>query len=198
MPTIDNSSYRTSIFGFPNSPALPIDDQNLGLRDIRAALGWVQDNIAGFGGDPLAITLGGESAGADAVAAMAYSHVNNPIARAYLLESGQPLAALGYAADPTGEYFRIAKTVGCRNKDDSEAELKCMKSIPAVELRRAVSNETFLSFGYPNGGSPMIDNLTLFPAEEYLRKGSAGEFARLVCTLGVVIQASLANCASRS
>jgi carboxylesterase type B len=56
-------SYRLGLFGFPNSPALPNDGQNLGIRDQRLAIEWVHDNIAAFGGDPEHIVIGGESAG---------------------------------------------------------------------------------------------------------------------------------------
>jgi acetylcholinesterase len=50
-------NYRVNIFGFPNSAALPLTEQNLGLLDQRAALEWVRSNIAAFGGDPSRITI---------------------------------------------------------------------------------------------------------------------------------------------
>ena len=60
-------NYRMGLFGFLSQDDLNAEGHlwgNYGILDIQAALRWVQDNIAAFGGDPNNVTLGGQSAGA--------------------------------------------------------------------------------------------------------------------------------------
>lgn len=61
-----NINYRLGIFGFLAHPWLQDEDAVgcFGLADQIAALTWVHDNIAAFGGDPDNITILGQSAGA--------------------------------------------------------------------------------------------------------------------------------------
>ncbi|OBK20314.1 carboxylesterase [Mycobacterium asiaticum] len=62
-------NYRLGALGFLDLSSFDSRDfdSNIGLRDALAALAWVRDNIAAFGGDPANVTLFGESAGAGLV-----------------------------------------------------------------------------------------------------------------------------------
>lgn len=50
-------NYRTNVFGFPESPDIPVQQNNLGLLDQELVFTWVQQNIAQFGGDKDQVTL---------------------------------------------------------------------------------------------------------------------------------------------
>ncbi|TAM63913.1 carboxylesterase/lipase family protein [Mycobacterium sp.] len=64
-------NYRLGVLGFLDLSSFDTAgrhfDSNVGLRDALAALEWVRDNVATFGGDPQRVTLFGESAGAGIV-----------------------------------------------------------------------------------------------------------------------------------
>lgn len=159
------------------SPALG-GARNLGLRDQRAAVEWLHANLAAFGGDPAKMTLFGESAGGASVGSYAYAYPKNPLVRGAILMSGTA-AIIG---DPgPGEFARVAAAVGC-----GAADLACMRRVSAARLKSAVSNATLNDYASPNGGQPGIDNATVFSPAETLRRGLAGEFAKIVSGAGAV------------
>ncbi|MDO4538120.1 MAG: carboxylesterase family protein [Coriobacteriales bacterium] len=61
-------NYRVGIFGFLAATELSAEDAdgvsgNYALKDLLAALEWIQTNIKAFGGDPTKVTIAGQSAG---------------------------------------------------------------------------------------------------------------------------------------
>jgi para-nitrobenzyl esterase len=78
-------NYRLGIDGFLPIPGVPT---NLGLRDMIAALQWVQRNAVAFGGDPANVTVFGESAGAMAIADLVVSPLAQGLFRRAIIQSG--------------------------------------------------------------------------------------------------------------
>ncbi|MEU5218528.1 carboxylesterase family protein [Streptomyces sp. NPDC020807] len=93
-------NYRLGVEGFGVFPDAPA---NLGLRDQIAALTWVRENIASFGGDPERVTVFGESAGAISIAALLTSPLAEGLFRRAVLQSGPPAALPLDAARGTTE-----------------------------------------------------------------------------------------------
>ncbi|MDE2450147.1 MAG: carboxylesterase family protein [Gammaproteobacteria bacterium] len=90
-------NYRVGLFGFFVTPALAVEAArdheppgNYGLQDMIAALQWVQRNIAAFGGDPDAVTLGGQSAGAMAIHDLIVSPLATGLFQRAIIHSGLP------------------------------------------------------------------------------------------------------------
>lgn len=152
----------------------------MGIRDQRVALEWIRDNIAGFGGDPKHIVLGGHSSGADSGNAMLYTHSEDPIAIGAVFQSGTVQIIGAATSDQDSEFIRVASAVGCADATNRTRELECMQKTDAKILRQAISNATMNNFGSAPGGAPMVDNETLFTMDEYDVRGKAGKFAKLV------------------
>ena len=91
-------NYRLGLFGFidfseiPGGEAYP-DALNLGLLDQIAALKWIKENIAAFGGDPDRITVMGFESGAISISLLAACEQAKGLFRKAFLFHGNPLAA---------------------------------------------------------------------------------------------------------
>jgi carboxylesterase type B len=77
-------NYRVGFEGFGLLPGAP---NNRAMHDQIAALRWVRDNIAGFGGDPARVTVFGESAGAGSAAILMGTPAAQPLFRRAILQS---------------------------------------------------------------------------------------------------------------
>jgi para-nitrobenzyl esterase len=92
-------NYRLGVFGFLAHPELTKESLhgasgNYGLLDQNAALQWVQQNVASFGGDPNRVTIAGESAGSISVSAHMVSPLSKNLIHGAIGESGSMLGAL--------------------------------------------------------------------------------------------------------
>ncbi|GAB3533988.1 carboxylesterase family protein [Pontibacter brevis] len=139
-------NYRLGVFGFFAHPELTKESQhnssgNYGYMDQNAALRWVQQNIAAFGGDPSKVTIAGESAGSISVSAQMASPLSKGLIARAIGESG---ALVNSSLDPVPlakaeeNGMKFASSIGA----NSLAELRAM---PAEQLLEAAGK---LGMGY--------------------------------------------------
>lgn len=160
-------NYRLGVLGFLAQPELTAESArkvsggssgNYGLLDQIAALRWVHDNIAAFGGDAAKVTIFGESAGSLSVSAM----VATPLAKGLFVraigESGAHFGAPGGTMMPVSlaeaekRGAKLAESMGAK----SLAELR---AVPAAALIKATTPN-------PSNYWPIADGY-VFPADPW-------------------------------
>jgi len=151
-------NYRLGPLGFMAHPAFAAEaNGGYALEDQRAALRWVQRNIAVFGGDPGNVTIGGVSAGAASVC----MHLISPertsgLFQKAIIQSAGCTFRMRSVDEGLKTGLAVAQIVGC---DDPKTALKCLRSKPVKELVDAgtvVADADFRAFApiYGNGTVP--------------------------------------------
>ncbi|KAK1118095.1 hypothetical protein K0M31_015371 [Melipona bicolor] len=160
-------NYRLGVLGFLNANMAPQTKArvaNYGLMDQIAALQWVKEHIALFGGDPNNVTLMGQGTGAACVHFLAISPtvVRGLFKRAILL-SGSALSSWAVVEDPVSYAMKLAKAVNCSIPEDllkdNELIVDCLRDRSLDELMQVdIQPPTFLSaFG------PSVDGVVIKP-----------------------------------
>jgi para-nitrobenzyl esterase len=167
-------NYRLGVFGFLATEELAKEGRagNYGLMDMVAALRWVQQNIAGFGGDAGNVTIFGESAGSFAVSTLMVVSDARGLFHKTIGESG---AAFGNGL--------LMSTLAERAKRDQEwvdslgvKNLAELRALPTAKLIEATSKEQVGWF------SPVIDGR--FLPESVPEIYAAGKQAHVPAIIG--------------
>jgi para-nitrobenzyl esterase len=127
-------NYRLGALGFLAHPAFGRAGQvgNYGLADQQAALRWVHDNIANFGGDPGKVTLAGESAGGMSVCDHLVAPASAGLFQAAIIQSA-PCQAQGARANAEKTSLDYAAQAGCGNPTTAA---QCLRDLPAAKLQK--------------------------------------------------------------
>ncbi len=144
-------NYRLGIFGFFSHPELARESGhessgNYGLLDQVAALKWVRENIATFGGDPSNVTIFGESAGSFSVSALMASPLAQGLFQRAIGESGAFFGStLSLKPHDVTEKAGVEFAKSALGTDS----LAALRARPADELLKAASKSGTFRFA-PN------------------------------------------------
>ncbi|KAJ7669645.1 Alpha/Beta hydrolase protein [Mycena rosella] len=170
-----SANFRTNIFGFPNAAGAA--EQNPGLLDQRAALEWVRDNAAAFGGDAARIVAWGESAGAIAVDYLNFAFYEDPIVTGFIMDSATALFPERVKTTDTAQanFAAVAAQLGCGGGAPA-SQIDCLRGVEWQAIETVLAANATLSF------LPVPDERVVFA--NYTARYGAGLLAHVPALLG--------------
>jgi para-nitrobenzyl esterase len=158
-------NYRLGVPGFLHVPDAP---DNRGRLDVIAALKWLADNIAEFGGDPDNVTLMGQSAGAILVASIVSAADALGLFHRAIIQSGSGTAAFtpdqgDRVAEAIGRILDAVPTASSLAPFSDESLVRAVSQLPALNLLTETDHD-------PLGGiTPFAPVQPEQPADEIVR-----------------------------
>jgi para-nitrobenzyl esterase len=133
-------NYRLGALGFLTHPELTRESShhasgNYGLMDQLAALKWVHDNIARFGGDAGNVTVAGQSAGAFDIGLLLTSPLAKGLFRRAIAESG---AVSGFKGSMPRAYAEgVGKKLAAQLNAPEGDAVRTLRTLPALDILKA-------------------------------------------------------------
>ena len=189
-------NYRLGALGFLQSPGL--NDRNLAIEDQLEALRWVRRSIAAFGGDPEAVTVFGQSAGANAIVHMlGLPEAEGLFRRAWLLSPS--IGRGNFTAEEAREVSHTLLTeLGVDPKDEARV-LERVREKTAADIL-AATDGAFAKLAPKFGGMlfrPVKDAWAT--PESSIAAAAAGAAKKVVeVVVGTTLEETLAFSADRS
>eukprot|EP00010_Vexillifera_abyssalis_P007155 CAMPEP_0201545554 /NCGR_PEP_ID=MMETSP0173_2-20130828/2027_1 /ASSEMBLY_ACC=CAM_ASM_000268 /TAXON_ID=218659 /ORGANISM="Vexillifera sp., Strain DIVA3 564/2" /LENGTH=501 /DNA_ID=CAMNT_0047953969 /DNA_START=258 /DNA_END=1763 /DNA_ORIENTATION=- len=182
-------NYRLGALGFLYNPESGIEG-NMGLLDQIAALQWIQNNIAAFGGNPTNVLVFGESAGGTSTSTLQFSPKSVGLFHKAIAESN-PIG-LNYSpthiAESLGNTF--IKVLGCEH--DDKVNRTCLNDASLDEILTKQITALPLALNYVKGGifqygeayNPVLDGVVLPKDSTPMSLYASGNFHKMPTILG--------------
>lgn len=163
-------NYRLGVFGFLALPQLAAESPhhsagNYALLDQIAALKWVKDNIAAFGGDPHRVTIWGQSAGAHSVGDLLASPLAKGLFQRAMADSGLSLSSHKVPTLAAAEQIGLRFAAGLHA--NNLAALRALRALPAADLLQGPHGKHFRFL-------PVVDGWALPATPRTINRGSGG------------------------
>jgi para-nitrobenzyl esterase len=175
-------NYRVGAFGFLAHPELTRESGNrssgnYGLLDQIAALHWVHENIASFGGDENNVTIAGQSAGSISVHDLTASPLARGLFQRAIAESGgSTVGGAGISTSPTR--LSAAEATGLKFAESKGA--KSLAELRALSWQQIQASEAGPGAAQGFRFGPIVDGYVLpAPFMEVIAQGKQSDVATL-------------------